>query len=63
MGWSEGAVWVGRLCPVCHTALILPTWDSFSTPPHPRIPRPWLLLGAGPSCWGFEPPLLINGCL
>ena len=42
MGWSEGAVWVGRLRPVCHTARILPTQESFSTqpPPHPKALAP-----------------------
>lgn len=43
-------------------ALILPTWESFSTPlaPHPKALAP--CTGAG-RCWGFEPPILINGCL
>lgn len=40
MGWSEGAVWVGRLCPVCHTARILPTRDSTRHPPHPKALAP-----------------------
>lgn len=34
-------------------------WASLSTP-YPMAPA---LLGAEPSCWVFEPPSVINGCL
>lgn len=49
MGW-------GRLCPAGRSTPY--THLGIFQPPHPR---PQLLLGAGPSCWGSEPPPLING--
>lgn len=57
MGWAEGVARDGRGSVQLTLRPLAPQPPGVSQLPYPRA------AGAGPSCWGFESPPLINRCL